>query len=149
MVADIRAAKQNADLVVVSFHWGTEKNYTPDQAQINYAHLAVDNGADLVLGGHPHVVQGMEIYKGKLVAYSLGNFVFSPGSNEGRYTIILRMQMDSSGFTSAVIYPAYISNGQPVLLGGSEGDRWISQVASMIHAMGTPVTVSGGHATIP
>jgi hypothetical protein len=149
MVADIRAAKQNADVVVVSFHWGTERKTTPDPAQIDYAHLAVDSGADLVLGGHPHVIQGMEIYKGKLVAYSLGNFVFSPGSNEGRYTILTRLQMDSSGFTSAVLYPAYISNGQPVVLAGSEGDSWISQVASMIHAMGTPVTVSGGHATIP
>ena len=149
MVADIQSAKQEADVVVVSFHWGTEKKYTPDPSQVNYAHLAVDSGADLVLGHHPHVAQGFEIYRGKLVAYSLGNFVFSPGSPECRYTILTRLQMDSSGFNSARVYPAYISNGQPALMSGADGDGWISQVASMSHALGTPVTVTGGHATIP
>jgi len=59
MAADIRTAKTNADFVVVSFHWGTERKYTPDASQTSYGHYAIDCGADLVLGHHPHVSPGL------------------------------------------------------------------------------------------
>jgi poly-gamma-glutamate capsule biosynthesis protein CapA/YwtB (metallophosphatase superfamily) len=76
MVADIRALRARADVVIVCPHWGQQ--YTteevPDQRRVGRA--LVDAGADLVIGAHPHWVQGAEIYRGKLIAYSLGNFVF-------------------------------------------------------------------------
>jgi len=134
---------------VVSFHWGTERKYTPDPRQVDLARFVIDCGADLVLGHHPHVAQGFGFYKGKLIVYSAGNFVFSPGSNEGHYTILTRLALDSRGFRSATVYPVYISNGRPQLMGGSEGQSLLGQLAGLSSALGTPMTVSNGFATIP
>lgn len=73
--------EQGAQLIVVSFHWGTEREYYPNDVQKTLAHLAIDQGADLVLGHHPHVLQGIEEYNGKNIVYSLGNFCFGGNSN--------------------------------------------------------------------
>ncbi len=72
----IREARLSADLVVASFHWGTEYAHHPDPAVVSLARAAVDAGADLVLGHHPHVLQGVERYGDGLILYSLGNFTF-------------------------------------------------------------------------
>lgn len=72
---------QGAELIIVSFHWGIERDYYPGDVQISLAHAAIDNGADLVLGHHPHVLQGIEEYKGKFICYSLGNFCFGGNKN--------------------------------------------------------------------
>ena len=149
MAADIASAKASADLVAVSFHWGTERKYTPDPRQVDLARFAIDCGADLILGHHPHVAQGFGFYKGKLIAYSMGNFVFSPGSAEGHYTILTRLELDSRGFRTAKVYPVYINNGRPQLMGGSEGQSMLGRVAGLTNALGTPMTVSDGYATIP
>lgn len=63
------------------FHWGDESEHLPNPVQTNLAHIAVDAGADLVVGTHPHVIQSMEVYRGKLIAYSFGNFAFGGNSN--------------------------------------------------------------------
>lgn len=79
---NIAALKEaGADLIIVNFHWGIEKDYVPNEVQKMLAHLAVDEGADLVIGHHPHVLQGVEKYKDKYIAYSLGNFCFGGNSN--------------------------------------------------------------------
>lgn len=72
--------EQGAQIIIVSFHWGQEKENVPSDVQVELAHTAVDNGADLVLGHHPHVLQGIEEYKGKNIVYSLGNFCFGGNS---------------------------------------------------------------------
>ena len=77
----IAAAKQQgAKLVIVAFHWGTEKATEPDETQKSLAHTAIDCGVDLVVGHYPHVLQAIEYYKGKYIAYSLGNFCFGGNS---------------------------------------------------------------------
>ena len=149
LAADIRAAKESADLVVTSFHWGTERKTTPDARQTQFARFAVDCGADLVLGHHPHVVQGFEFYRGKLIANSLGNFVFNPGSEAGRYTVLTQLQMDSRGFLGATVYPVYISNARPQLMGGTAGSAWIAQVAALTQARGAPARVGDAVMYIP
>jgi poly-gamma-glutamate capsule biosynthesis protein CapA/YwtB (metallophosphatase superfamily) len=73
---DIKAARQQADIVIPYFHWGIEYTNTPTIDQQRLAHAAIDAGADMVLGVHPHWVQAIENYKGRLIIYSLGNFVF-------------------------------------------------------------------------
>lgn len=79
---NIQALKEHgANLIIVNFHWGTEKETSPDTNQQTLAHLAIDQGADLVIGHHPHVLQGIEYYKGKSIVYSLGNFCFGGNSN--------------------------------------------------------------------
>lgn len=65
-----------AQVIIASFHWGEEKAEYPNDVQVELAHAAIDAGADLVLGHHPHVLQGIEQYKGKNIVYSLGNFCF-------------------------------------------------------------------------
>lgn len=72
---DINAVKeQGANLIIVNFHWGANGETTPDSDQTTLAHAAIDAGADLVVGHHPHVLQGMEVYNGRTIFYSLGNF---------------------------------------------------------------------------
>ena len=73
--------EQNPDLIVAVFHWGIERETTPTNEQTQLAHTAIDNGADLVIGHHPHVLQGVEKYKGKYILYSLGNFAFGGNKN--------------------------------------------------------------------
>ena len=79
---NIQALKDaGAQIIIVNFHWGIEKEYTPNATQKKLAHLAVDEGADLVIGHHPHVLEGIEKYNGKYIAYSLGNFCFGGNKN--------------------------------------------------------------------
>lgn len=83
----IKNLKTNSDIVIVNIHWGTEYTHINSSLQQKIAHDFIDNGADMIIGHHPHVVQGMEIYKDKPIFYSLGNFIFdqyfSPDTQEG------------------------------------------------------------------
>ncbi len=72
----VAEARKNCDLLIVSMHWGTEYEYGQSEPQQALAHTIIDAGADLLIGNHPHVFQGIERYKGKYIAYSLGNFCF-------------------------------------------------------------------------
>ena len=74
---DIKAAKEKYPIVIVSFHWGKELDYTPNENQIKMGRLAVDSGADLVIGNHSHRINPIEEYKGVYICYSLGNFCFA------------------------------------------------------------------------
>lgn len=79
---NIKTAKeQGAALTIVYFHWGNEKETVPDETQVQLGHAAVDAGADLVIGSHPHVIQGYEKYQGRYIVYSLGNFCFGGNAN--------------------------------------------------------------------
>ena len=82
MVSNINAAKEaGAQIIVVFFHWGTERETVPDSVQMELGHAAIDAGATLVVGSHPHVIQGMENYNGHTIVYSLGNFCFGGNKN--------------------------------------------------------------------
>ncbi|WP_085829508.1 CapA family protein [Clostridium massiliodielmoense] len=78
---DITNLKKQNCIVIINFHWGIEGNYTPNEAQKHIAHYSIDNGADLIIGHHPHVLQSIEKYKNKLIFYSLGNFAFGGNKN--------------------------------------------------------------------
>ena len=82
-IADSIAAlrEQGADIVVCAFHWGEEKDYTPNQNEIDWAHIAINAGADIVTGHHPHVLQPIEYYNGGVILYSLANFSFGGNDN--------------------------------------------------------------------
>lgn len=103
VVADIRAARQaGADVVIPYMHWGWEREREPTHRQRTLARLMIDAGADVVVGGHPHVTQGVERYRGKLIVYSLGNFVFDsfedvPGGQTGW---LLRLTLDRHGLVN-------------------------------------------------
>ena len=82
MMSDIKNTKNKADIVIISFHYGREYNPDPSSFQISISRAAIDAGADLVIGHHPHVVQSIEKYKEGYIAYSLGNFVFDQSFSE-------------------------------------------------------------------
>lgn len=82
IIEDIKTAKESADIVIVSMHFGEEYQPQPSPNQIYFAQLAIDSGADLVIGHHSHIVQPIEKYNDSYIAYSLGNFVFDQGFSE-------------------------------------------------------------------
>jgi poly-gamma-glutamate synthesis protein (capsule biosynthesis protein) len=115
---DVTAAKLNADLVIVLLHSGIEitnviNNIDADQRLA--AHTAIDAGASLVIGSHPHVLQQIERYHGGLIAYSLGNFVFDQYQGVADATIILRVVLTRQGIQSYDWVPVLIENGMPRL----------------------------------
>jgi poly-gamma-glutamate capsule biosynthesis protein CapA/YwtB (metallophosphatase superfamily) len=79
---DIRSLREDgANIVIVHFHWGEERSYVPNETQKSLGRFTIDSGADLVVGHHPHVIQGIEEYKEKFIVYSLGNFMFGGNKN--------------------------------------------------------------------
>ncbi len=108
--SNMKEIKNYCDLIVVAFHWGGElKNY-PKPYQIFYAHKVIDYGADIVIGHHPHVQQGIEFYNGKFIAYSLGNYVFGSYSRRVSFSIILRLRYDNIGLLYAEVIPIDVFN---------------------------------------
>ena len=98
---DVRRAAEAADIVVVAFHWGAERMTVPKEYQVRLGRAAIDSGADLVVGHHPHVVQPVEVYKDRLIFYSLGNFVFGSYSPKEVEGAIARVVFSSDHFGSA------------------------------------------------
>lgn len=131
---------RNCDLIIASMHWGTEYEYAQNYAQINMAHYLVDQGVDLVLGSHPHVLQGIEKYKGKYILYSMGNFCFGGNTDpEDKDSMIFQqtftfvnheLQPDDniSIIPVSVSGVSYCNNYQPVVLEGGEKERVLQKI---------------------
>lgn len=138
---NIAKVKQDgAQLIVVIFHWGNEKEEVPDENQKTLGHLAIDEGADLVCGHHPHVLQGIEEYKGKNIVYSLGNFCFGGNAYPSDMDTIIFQQtftIDQNGVKDdnvTNIIPCSISsdsdynNYQPTPAEGEESTRIMQKI---------------------
>jgi len=111
----IAVAKQNSDVVIVSFHWGIEYTSEPNTRQKQLAHSAIVLGADLIIGNHPHWEQSEEYYKGKFIKYSHGNFVFDQmWSEETRKGVVGKYTFKNNILEKVEMIPIYIQNyGQP------------------------------------
>lgn len=109
----IKTAKKTNDLVIVSVHWGKELASYPEKYQVHLAHQYIDAGADIVLGHHPHVLQGFELYQGKVIAYSMGNFIFTSRSEITRDSAMLVVEQDQEGQLHPSVIPVFITAGQP------------------------------------
>lgn len=138
---NIAKVKQDgAQLIVVIFHWGNEKEEVPDENQKTLGHLAIDEGADLVCGHHPHVLQGIEEYKGKNIVYSLGYFCFGGNAYPSDMDTIIFQQtftIDQNGVkddNATNIIPCSISsdsdynNYQPTPAEGEEATRIMQKI---------------------
>ena len=108
--ADIEKVRASADLVVVSFHWGAELMAAAKDYQVELGRQAIDWGADLVLGHHPHVLQDLELYKGRLIVYSLGNFVFGSESNRTNWSMILLLTFQGNRLARVEAVPIDVNN---------------------------------------
>lgn len=113
IVEEVRAARRQAHLVIVSLHWGIEYARYPQEEQRRLAHRLIDAGACLVLGHHPHTPQPLERYHRGVIAYSLGNFVFDATRPRARTGALLRCTLTVAGVRAAQLIPVVIHRGQP------------------------------------
>lgn len=150
-----QAKKNNAEIIVVSFHWGVERKYYPNAKQKTLGRYAISCGASLVLGHHPHVLQGIEKYKGRYIVYSLGNFCFGGNSNpKDKDTMIFQqtfavkdgeLQPDSN----ASIIPCSLSSHrktndfQPRVLSGKEKKRLIKKMNKLSRKLNVSISSDG------
>ena len=139
VVKDVKKHKRPDNLVLVSFHWGVEGMNVPTDDQRTMARAVIDAGGDLVIGHHPHVLQGIETYKGHHIVYSLGNFVFGGHSNPADKDSMIYQEVFAKEGGVVVtkesrILPVRISSVtthndfRPVLLEGEEKDRVLAKV---------------------
>ena len=139
-IAKVKA--DGAQLIVVIFHWGNETETVPDSNQTTLGRIAIDEGADLVCGHHPHVLQGIETYKGKNIVYSLGNFCFGGNSSPSDMDTMIFQQtftIDADGVKkdnvtniipcsiSSAAYDGY-NNYQPTPAEGDEATRILGKI---------------------
>lgn len=162
-IAKVKA--DGAQLIVVIFHWGNETETVPDSNQTTLGRLAIDEGADLVCGHHPHVLQGIETYKGKNIIYSLGNFCFGGNSSPSDMDTMIYQQtftITSKGVQadnvtnvipcsiSSAAYEGY-NNYQPTPAEGDEAARILAKInersADIQTAEGTTFTAVYNNAT--
>ncbi|MBB6735060.1 CapA family protein [Cohnella zeiphila] len=131
-VAAIRDAKKLADVVVVMVHWGKERSQEPIPVQVSVGHTFIDAGADLIIGSHPHVLQGFEYYKKRWIAYSLGNFVFTTnGDSVTQQTGVLKARCAKDGQCGLTFEPMYSSNSQPAPMDAEEGRQLLASLSSL------------------
>ncbi|MDD5749089.1 MAG: CapA family protein [Actinomycetota bacterium] len=130
---DIKRAKETADFVVVSFHWSKEDTYKPNESMKKMAHLCIESGADMVVGGHPHTVQPLGFFKGKFIAYSLGNFVFDQMQrDQTREGFFLKCEFKRNVLSKIEIVPYKIYDYcQPRVLAGKAKSRLIRKILSI------------------
>jgi hypothetical protein len=136
-------AREAHDLLIVALHWGDEYADAPDYMQIKAARGLVEAGADLVIGHHPHVLQGIEVHEQGLIAYSLGNFLFENTAEIPRLTGVLRTRFrgaDARCLEHAVFHPAYIKRfpvQHPVPATGFMGRKVRARVVKLGDKFGT------------
>ena len=131
--------ENDVDLIIMTYHWGIERKDKQNSVQENIARYAISEGADLVLGHHPHVLQGIEYYEGKYIVYSLGNFVFGGNKNPSdKDTMIFQITYSYENNilkdTSINIIPCSLSSVQdkndyqPTILEGEEKERVLNKI---------------------
>ena len=143
--AAIRAAKEQYDYVLVSFHWGVEYQDHCNGDQVADAHRAIDAGADMVLSHHPHVIQAVEYYNGKLIAYSLGDFVFDHYSRKTGEAFILEAELGPNGVANARAVPVYLDDtyGVPDYVTGREATVILERLKTISAPRKTIVEIDG------
>lgn len=146
---------ENVDLIIACCHWGIEKEYYPEEYQIELGRKCIDMGADLVLGHHPHVLQGIEEYNGKYIVYSLGNFSFGANRNpadkdtmifQQTFTFVdgqLQPDLEAKVIPCSISSVTNRNNFQPTPLEGEEALRVIKRLNEFSADMGVTIAENG------
>lgn len=134
------------DVLFVSVHWGVEYYNEVTEEQQAFAHSLCDNGADIILGHHPHVLEPIESYKNSVIFYSLGNFLFYKMNDEAGETAVFTVEISKNGFESGKMSPVVISYCKAVLLEeeSENGAAIIGRVASLSDKYGIEIDEKGG-----
>lgn len=140
--------KQCVDIIVVSFHWGQERNPQLRSYQPLLAHAAIDAGADLVIGHHPHILQAVELYRRGLILYSLGNYTFTTFSNAVQYSAVANIKFENGRFKRLEMTPININNfqvqAQPQLLSEEEAKKVYQQLDELSQVQGAKLSFEKG-----
>ncbi len=128
---DVEKHIKQCDFVIVSLHWGTEGSLWPSVEQRKLAHDIIDWGADAIIGHHPHVLQGIEIYNNKPIFYSLGNFVFDQPWQENRQSVIAVMRFVDYGISGIDLIPVLIKDCRPEPVEGKEAQAVIQRLKNL------------------
>lgn len=127
LIADLET---KADLVIINIHWGTEYSHVFNKIQEDTAHKLIDAGADIIIGHHPHVVQGIEIYNNKPIFYSLGNFIFDQYfSRDTQEELAVELNLEASGQAKVIFYPLISKQSQPSLMADTEKEKYLREIA--------------------
>lgn len=141
-VEAIQKAKAAADLVVVVAHWGVERDDNPDKYQKELAHRYIDAGADLIIGGHPHVLQSFEQYKGKWIAYSLGNFIFTTNDTPKTWeSVILEAACSKDKSCNIHLVPILTKSALPTPMNTEDGAKLFERLSKI--SIGAQVDAQG------
>jgi poly-gamma-glutamate synthesis protein (capsule biosynthesis protein) len=141
--ADVAAARNQADVVLVSFHWGQEGKTTLREYQTRLGHVAIDSGAAAVFGHHPHILQGIEYYKDGVILYSLGNFTFGSYSKDARVSAVAELTFDGQRVATLRLYPINVNNFevefQPKPLTGANAARVVDELRTLSAELKTEI----------
>ncbi|MEZ3165670.1 CapA family protein [Halorubrum miltondacostae] len=120
---------EECDLSVISLHWGVENVRYPSPWQVEFARSLIDHGADVILGHHPHILQGIEEYNNGLICYSLGNFQFNPDISKSPddRSVIVNICLDKSGYNEFDLIPVRILNSKPNIIHDSNDTIQLSK----------------------
>jgi poly-gamma-glutamate synthesis protein (capsule biosynthesis protein) len=146
----LREAKQDCDLLLVSYHWGEEDRREPTKRQREIAHVAVDSGADVVLGHHPHVLEGVELYRGVVILYSMGNFVFDQRAGERMASALFRLRYREHEGWEVRALPIEIPwpSLRPQAATGKRRDEILARLRRLSAELGTTMSSDKGEGVV-
>ena len=139
----ISEARRKADFVFVTFHWGIEFSHRSTATQMKIARFCIDQGADAVIGSHPHVLQGIEIYKGRPIFYSLGNFIFDQAYEPACRSVLAVLRVSAKGLEEVLLRPVYIRDCIPELAAGEKKEAIINDLKEYSQVFGTEFFLTG------
>ncbi len=137
LAEQIQEVKKDVDIVVVSLHWGIEYSPRPSSKQKYGARTLIEAGADLILGHHPHCMQGIERYRGGYIVYSLGNCIFDGRRREEKEAFLFTCTIASSGIRNPYVIPLVIHDGQARIARGEDYTRIADTLISLSGELGT------------
>lgn len=148
ITASVAKASEAGKAAVVQYHGSQEYADEPTVMTEQRLKSAIDNGADLAIAHHPHVAQGFEIYEGKLIAYSMGNFIFDQFFYSTPHSFVLYVWMDGEQFHRAEVVPVYLKGYKPTPSTGVNRFTVLKRLTELSKKRGVTITASGGHGII-
>ncbi|NDJ15710.1 CapA family protein [Myxacorys almedinensis] len=138
VAADIQAIRPQVDWIIVNYHWGKNLAKYPADWQIELAHTTIDQGADVVVGHHSHLLQGAEIYKGRPIVYSLGNFIFGENASTDYDTAVLKVGVKDQQMKVELL-PVEVKGLQPRVVSGDRAQEILHQVENVSDMFAQPL----------
>jgi len=137
ILEDVDKLKKEVDIVAVSLHWGIEESNLETNEQRELAHALIDGGADIIIGQHPHVIQGVEIYRDRPIIYSLGNYIFDQNDENNKQGMAAEIKILQGKINSISLHPLYVKDKRaPIVPQGGKLTGMLDKIKRLSSAMG-------------